>query len=137
MWLEAGVAFVAAMAAGAVVGRRRAQKRADQVSPELQGFLDKFREELRERHPSIELRGLVPGKFAAVLRIEGQELPVSLHPLYRRCAAFPHAFSESVDRFLAEVGGIALERTGDHGFSDVATSILPQIRSMEWLRERV
>lgn len=61
---------------------------------------------------------------------------MSLQPVFSRCNAFPDTFAATVTQFLREVGEYAVEHVADHTFADVATDILPQIRSTSWLRER-
>ena len=76
---------------------------------------------------------MLPGRFAIVLAIRGQECPVSLHGLFRRFVAFPDEFPETVSRFLDEMSADGLDSPFDHDFADAATAILPQVRSRAWL----
>ena len=103
------------------------------IPREVQQFLSQLDEDLRRNHPGAQLRGMVPGRFAAVLAVRGQEFPVSLHDLFRRCTAFPDRFSEAVGRFIQELETDGLEEPADHAFADAAPNILPQIRSVDWL----
>ena len=125
---------LAALAWGLFRVWTRAPRQA--VPDQVGQFVQQLRDELANRFPQVEIRGMIPGRLAAVLAVRGQELPVSLHPLFRRVVAFPDAFGESVAQLIDEVEAEALERTSDHSFADVATSILPQIRTDEWLRDR-
>jgi hypothetical protein len=113
--------------------RRRCQPVT--IPREVQQFLRQLDEDLRQHHPGAELRGMVPGRFAAVLAVHGQEFPVSLHHLFRRCSAFPERFSDAVGRFIEELERDGLEEPADHEFADAAPHVLPQIRSVEWLAE--
>lgn len=115
--------------------RLRTRPPTGDVPPEIAAFVARFEREIELHHPQVEVRGMIPGRLAAVLAVRGQELPVSLHPLYRRVVAFPSAFSESLEMLIEEVEQDALEHTGDHAFADVATTILPQIRTEQWVRE--
>lgn len=106
------------------------------VPDEVQAFLADLRDDLESHHPGVEFRGLIPGRFAAVLSLRGQEVPVSLHDLHRRHRAFPTSFSKLVREFVADTQERGLEQAWQHSFADVATTILPQIRNRSWLRER-
>jgi hypothetical protein len=76
---------------------------------------------------------MVPGKFAAVIAIEGQETPVLLHPVFQHWKSTPRTLARLTHRLVAELADGALEQPAEHLFEDVATRILPQIRSREWL----
>lgn len=136
MWAVLGAWIALSLMAVAAFHRMRSRRRGVSIPPEVQLFVRRFEDELRANHPHVEVRGMIPGRFATVLAIRGQELPVSLHQLFRRCAAFPDCFAATVSRFLDELETGALERTSDHVFGDVATLILPQIRSAGWLSEQ-
>ncbi len=136
MWALLGAWIALSLMAIAAFHRMRSRHRGVAIPPEVQAFVQRLENELRTQHPHVELRGMIPGRFAAVLAMRGQELPVSLHQLYRRCAAFPDCFAATVSRFLDELETGALERTSDHLFADVATLVLPQIRGTDWVREQ-
>ena len=131
IWLAAAAGIMIAF--HAMVQRRR---REDHTPVEVRDFLKDLRAELHDNHPDAVFRGLIPGRFAAVISIQGQELPISLHELYQRHLAFPTAFSRLVSEFVAEATTRGLEQASEHALADVATRILPQVRTSSWLRER-
>ncbi|MGE3172392.1 MAG: DUF1444 family protein [Planctomycetota bacterium] len=129
MWLAAawcGISIVLA------VLHHRLRRGQPSMPPEVQQFLLRFETEL-VRFPHVEYLGLLPGQFACLLRVRGQETPLALHEMFRRCEAFPDAFGTTVEQLLAEIDDVALDRLDDHDFGAVATDLLPQVRSMEWV----
>lgn len=104
------------------------------IPPEVQRFLRRLQEELATNHPSVGVCGMLPGRFAIVLRLDGQETPLGLHELFRHSLAFPDAFAQAVARFVREARSDGLDRPHDHSFADVATNLLPQVRAMDWVR---
>lgn len=133
-WVVAGWVALAAGLVG-VFHLMRAHRRRPQAPAEVRAFVERLRQELATHHRDVELLGLIPGRFAAVISVRGQELPVSLHHLFQQSLTFPSAFSDMVAQFVEDAFERGLERTWEHGFADVATSILPQIRTRAWLRE--
>ncbi len=132
-WVIAG--WVALSFCGAMVfSAARRRYRPVTIPKEVQAFLRVLEEHVR-KHPQFELRGMIPGRFAAVFAVRGQELPASLHHLFRRYEAFPDNFSESVTRFLAELEQEGVDQPSDHDFADAAANVLPQIRSRSWVEE--
>ena len=103
------------------------QSQASRHKPEVREFVRELEQDIAQNHPSVELCGMVPGRFAAVVSLRGQELPVSLHHLFRRCTAFPERFSESVSQFLRELEQDGLDQPADHSFAEAAEHLLPQI----------
>jgi hypothetical protein len=131
MWLWLAVAWCSLSIALALLHDRLRRARPA-LPPETENFLLRFETELG-RHPQVEYLGLLPGQFACLLRRKGQDTPLSLHELYRRHQAFPDAFPAAVASLLAEIDEVGLDSVDDHEFGGVATSLLPQIRSMEWV----
>ncbi|MEM7204587.1 MAG: DUF1444 family protein [Planctomycetota bacterium] len=134
VWVLAGWAVLSVLAAMLFSIARRRWKPVS-VPREVREFLHSFQELMREHEPRIQVSGMVPGRFAAVITVRGQQTPVSLHHVFRRWMAFPDQFSATVGRFVTELERDALDEPGDHAFADAAAHILPQIRSREWLRE--
>jgi hypothetical protein len=126
--------IVLSIAAAALFYRLRSRYAPVSIPPQVQRFVRRLEEELRTNHPDVAICGMVPGRFAIVLRIDGQETPLGLHELFRHSLAFPDAFPQAVERFVREAATEGLDRPHDHGFADVATNLLPQIRSLEWVR---
>ncbi|HLU38960.1 MAG TPA: DUF1444 family protein [Planctomycetota bacterium] len=134
-WIGLGwLALAVATAAAFHVVRRR--WRPVTTPPEVRAFLRRFEELVRRDHPEVTIRGMLPGRFTAVLEIEGQEVPVPLHQLFRHASTFPETMPQMVDTLLAEIASGGLSRVGDHPFADVAPHILPQVRTQQWLAER-
>lgn len=114
--------------------RRRSRLPSSPVAAEVRGFLRAFEAALAD-YPHIEYRGLLPGQFACLLRVDGQDTPVSLHELYRRAEVFPASLPVAVATLVDEIEERGLDRLADHDFASVATSILPQVRSRRWIEE--
>ena len=132
-WISAWIG--ASVVAALVFHRMRSRTRPVSIPPEVGEFLRRFEQEIATRHPQIVLVGMVPGKFAAVLEIHGQQTPVTLHALFRHWRTYPEAFPRLVDRLVQEVEEEGLDQPSDHLFEDVATRILPQLRSRAWVGE--
>jgi len=126
-WLVLG----AATAATFHLIRRR--YRPVPIPTEVRGFVRRLEELLRTNHPEVRVRGMLPGRFVLVLEVEGQDVPVPLHQLFRHASTFPEALPQMVETMLREVAAGGLTRIGDHRFEDVATRILPQVRSADWV----
>ncbi|MCZ6542303.1 MAG: DUF1444 family protein, partial [Planctomycetota bacterium] len=131
-WLAA--AWIGLVALTAVVWLR-VRRRTWRVPAEYLDFVARLQHELASNHPDVGFRGWVPARFAVVLVVDGQETPVPLQPLYQQLEAFPDVFGELVDRLVREIRAIGLDEPTHHEFSDVATSILPQVKGIDWLRE--
>jgi hypothetical protein len=104
--------------------------------PEVAAFLVRLETVLAEAHPSVEFLGMLPDRFACLLRVEGQETPVSLHEAFRHATAFPDAFPRLVERLVADIREIGLDGVDDLDFADVAPLLLPQVRGRAWLAEQ-
>jgi len=78
----------------------------------------------------------LPDRFACLLRVDGQETPVSLHDAFRHAEAFPEAFPRMVERLLADIREVGLDRVGDLDFADAAPLLRPQVRSRAWLEQQ-
>lgn len=129
-WLA--VSIIAAVAFHVI--RRR--YRPLPISPEVRDFIRRLEEVLRQRHPEIGVRGMVAGRFAIVLEVEGQDVPVPLHHLFRHASTYPEGLERMVDVLLGEVRAGGIDRRIEHGLDEVAAHLLPQVRSSEWLRQR-
>ncbi len=102
-------------------------------APEVAAFMLRFETELARSHPKVDFLGLLPDRFACLLRVDGQETPVALHEAFRHSQAFPEAFAAMVARLLDDVRAVGLDRVDDVDFAAAAPMILPQIRSSSWL----
>lgn len=89
--------------------------------------------EIARSHPDIEYLGMLPDRFACLLRIDGQETPISLHDVYRAYQAFPDTFQGLVSRLLTDVREVGLDRVTDLDFAAAAPLLRPQVRNREWL----
>lgn len=119
---------------GLWVAYRRHRAFRDQSLGEAANFLLDVLAEIRHRE-DVEFRGALPGAFAILLAVRGQEVPVALDQLYRHCRAFPHRLPRLLDCLVEEIEEHALDRPEDHRFAEVATQILPQVRPLSWLHE--
>ena len=52
----------------------------------------RFETVLAENPPDVTCLGMMPGRFACLLRVKGQETPVGLHDAWRHAEAFPDGF---------------------------------------------
>jgi hypothetical protein len=130
-----GLAWCAA--AVAVAGlHHRLQRRRNVLPPEAAAFVLRLENELQAAHPGVDFLGLLPGQFACLLDVDGQETPVSLHEPFRHAEAFPDGFSRMVARLVGDIREVGLDHVEDLEFAAVATLLLPQVRSREWVSER-
>lgn len=129
-WLGLGIVTAATFH---VIRRRY---RPVSLPPEVRRFLQSVEEEIRAHHPEVRVRGMLPGRFTMVLEIHGQDVPVPLHQLFRHASAFPEALPQIVDTLLREIAASGLSRVDEHRLDEVATRILPQVRSAAWVAAR-
>lgn len=134
MWLWGILGWLAASAVVAT-WHHRLRRAQPAFSPEVAAFLVRFETVLAEAHPTVAFLGMLPDRFACLLRVEGQETPVSLHEAFRHSEAFPDAFPRMVERLLADIREVGLDGVADLDFADVAPLLLPQVRSRAWLEE--
>lgn len=133
-----GVGFWAGWCAIAVVlaaAFHRFRRRPPALPPEVQAFLAEL-ESLLRAHDGVEWLGMLPGRFACLLRVRGQETPVSLHELFRRGAAFPDKLPQAVAQLLAEIDEVGLDQIDGHEFGGVAVDLMPQVRSLAWVEQQ-
>jgi uncharacterized protein YtpQ (UPF0354 family) len=104
--------------------------------PEVAAFMLRLETELASSHPGVQFLGMLPDRFACLLRVDGQETPVGLHEAWRHAQAFPDAFARMVARLLADVGKTGLDRVGDIDFADAAPMLMPQVRSRAWAEQQ-
>lgn len=135
MWLWVTFGWCA-VAAGLAAVHHRLRRVADRYPAEVAAFMLRFETELAEAHPEVAFLGLLPDRFACLLRVDGQETVVGLHEIYRHAQAFPDAFSRTVASLLIDVREIGLGRVGDVDFAGAATSLMPQLRSRQWLDQQ-
>lgn len=129
LWIVAGWCATSVLLA---VLHHRLLRLQPALMPEVEAFLLAFETQLA-RHPQVQYRGLLPGQFACLLRVRGQDTPLSLYDLHRRVEAFPDRFAATVDQLVSEIEEIGLDRIADHEFGHVATAILPQVRNRKWV----
>jgi uncharacterized protein YtpQ (UPF0354 family) len=130
LWVFAGWCVVAVVMAAL---HRRLRRGADRYPPEVAAFVLRFESELAAAHPEVAFLGLLPERFACLLRVDGQETVVGLNELYRHAHAQPDGFTRLVARLLTDIREIGLDRVEDLDFAAVATALMPQVRSVAWL----
>lgn len=135
LWLGLGW-LVLSVATAATFHLIRRRYRPVAVPAEVRTFLRSLEETLRALHPEVHVRGMLPGRFVMVLEVEGQDVPVPLHQLFRHASTFPEALPQMVDTLLREIAAGGLTRISEHRFDEVATRILPQVRSTGWVAAR-
>jgi len=132
MWLWVGIGWGALAVLLAWVNHRL-QRGRHGYPPEVVAFLLRLETELAESHPDVAFLGMLPDRFACLLRVAGQETPVGLHEAWRHAQAFPDAFARMVARLLADVGETGLDQVADFDFAAAAPILLPQVRSRSWV----
>jgi hypothetical protein len=135
MWLWLLGGWIAAAVALAVCHHRLRQLGASPPE-EVEEFLIRLETALRDRHPGVRYLGLMPGRFAALLSVRGQETPVDLGETFFRVQGFPDRGDATIDRLVQEVETYGLDELADHDFGGVATWILPQVRSQAWVMQQ-
>ena len=135
MWLWVTTAWAAAAVLVAAI-HRRWRRVAAQPSPELAAFMLRFENELASAHPDVGFLGMLPDRFACLLRVDGQETAVPMHDVFRHAEAQPDRFTRIVAGLLLDIREVGLDRVGDVDFAAAAPLVLPQVRSRAWLDER-
>ncbi|HEX5051555.1 MAG TPA: hypothetical protein VFZ65_07285 [Planctomycetota bacterium] len=130
LWVTIGWSLVALVAAAL---HHRFRRATGSHPPEVAAFVLRLETELAEAHPDVQFLGMLPDRLACLLRVRGQETPVSLHHAFRHAEAFPDAFSRMVANLVGDLGEAALDRVDDIDFAAAAPLILPQVRSRAWL----
>jgi uncharacterized protein YtpQ (UPF0354 family) len=132
MWWWIAGAWVL-LSVALVAGHHRLRRLEPQLPADVEEFLICLENRLAALHPTVFWLGLLPGRFTGLLRVHNQETPVELGETFRRWRAFPSDFDATVHRLVSEIEQGGLDRMDDHDFATVATWILPQVRSREWL----
>ncbi len=133
LWVVLGWCAIAVLTALAL---HRARARRPGYPPEVAAFLLRFETELAENHPDVQFLGMLPDRFACLLRVDGQETPVALHDAYRHAEAFPDNVPRMVVRLLTDIREVGLHRVDDIDFALAAPLLMPQVRSRAWLEEQ-
>ena len=133
VWLIAGWVTAAVVAAAVHHRWRRA---AAEPAPELAAFVLRFENELVRSHRDVAFLGMLPDRFACLLRVDGQETVVAMHDVFRHASAAPDAFTRLVAVLLAEIREVGMDQVGDVDFAAAAPLLLPQVRSRAWLERQ-
>ncbi len=143
VWVLTGWVVVAVLVAGLhhrmqvrtreALGLAGASPRPENVTdgtdaPRVEAFVSDLKDVLLTR-PGVAFCGMVPGRFAAVIEVEGQETPVPLQEVFRHAEAFPEAFEQIVDRLIDEITEMGLDEHVDFALAEVALDLMPQVRS--------
>jgi hypothetical protein len=134
MWLWITFGWCAAGLAAAAI-HHRLRRSTDRYPSEVASFLVQFETELAMSHPQVGFLGMLPDRFACLLRVDGQETVVGLHDAYRHVEAFPEALGTTVARLLTDVRDVGLDQVHGLDFATAAVHLLPQVRSRHWLAE--
>ena len=135
MWLWVGIGWVVAACLTACL-HHRLRRAGERHPPEIAAFLLQLETELASAHPGIDYLGLLPDRFACLLRVDQQETVVGLHEAFRHAEAFPTQFRAMVQQLVADVREIGLDRIECLDFAAAAPHLLPQVRSREWLQQQ-
>jgi uncharacterized protein YtpQ (UPF0354 family) len=103
---------------------------------EIAAFVLRFETVLAENHPDVRFLGMLPDRFACLLRVRGQETPVGLHDAWRHAEAFPDGFVSMVARLVADVTEVGLDRVDDLDFAAAAPLLMPQVRARQWVERQ-
>lgn len=136
MWWIWGLTGWVLAAAGLAWLHRRLRRGLPRYPAEVRAFLLRLECEIGRSHADVQFLGLLPDRFACLVRIDGQETPISLHDVYRHYQTFPGAFGEMVQRLFVDVREVGLDRVGDLDFAAAAPLLRPQIRSRQWLESQ-
>lgn len=135
MWLWGAFTW-SVLALLAVWLHRRFRMLTPAYPAEVQSFVLQFESVLARCHADVVFLGMLPGRFACLLRVDGQETPIGLHEAYRQVEAFPEALEAVVARLLADVRDVGLDRVDALEFATAAPLLLPQVRSRQWVEEQ-
>lgn len=129
-WVTSSWAAVAILVAFL---HHRWRRGAAELSPETVAFLLRFENELAATQPDVGFRGLLPGRFACLLVVDGQETVVSLQHVFHHADGNDGAFTRTVATLIAEIREVGLEQVADRDFAAAAPLLMPQVRSRAWL----
>lgn len=132
MWLWLGVGWCVLALAGVVVHHRLRQK-SSRYPPEVAAFVLQLENELQAAHTDVEFLGMLPDRFACLMRVDGQETPVGLYEAFRHAEAFPESFSRMVAQLVDDIREVGLDRADELEFATASQLLMPQVRSKEWL----
>lgn len=129
MWVAIGWLGVGLLAV-AILGRSRLARRREERRTAQ--FVVLVRNALHAA--GADLKGIVPGRFMAIVEVDGQETPLPLAPMYRHWSEFPADLGLLTARLVREIREDGLDQFQDFDFGAFATDLLPQIRSLDWVR---
>jgi uncharacterized protein YtpQ (UPF0354 family) len=134
MWLWiAGWALASCIT---VAVHRRLRHGLPAIAPEVAAFLLRFETELSRSHPDVAFLGVLPDRFACLLRVDHQETVVSLHELQRHADAGDDAFTRLVASLVADIREVGVDHVGDLDFAIAAPMLRPQVRARTWLEQQ-
>ena len=135
MWLWGIIGWcVVALVVAAIFHRIRST--SSRYPPEVAAFVLQLQQELLAAHPRVEFLGMLPDRFACLMRVDDQETPVGLSEAFGHAEAFPESFSHTVAQLIEDVREVGLDRVDELEFSTAAQLLMPQVRSKDWLDEQ-
>lgn len=135
MWLWVSLGWCLLALAGVAV-HHRLRTGASRYPPEVAAFVLQLENELAASHPDVQFLGMLPDRFACLLRVDGQETPVGLYEAFRHAEAFPESFDRMTSRLVADIREVGLDRAEDIEFAAAAAQLLPQVRSRAWIEQQ-
>jgi len=135
MWLWVSLGWCLLALAGVAV-HHRLRTGASRYPPEVAAFVLQLENELAASHPDVQFLGMLPDRFACLLRVDGQETPVGLYEAFRHAEAFPESFDRMTSRLVADIREVGLDRAEDLEFAVAAAQLLPQVRSRAWIEQQ-
>ena len=109
MWLWIALGWVA-LAVTLAALRHRMRAAFPSCPPELRSLAARLQAELAAAHPDVEFLGMLPNRLSCLLRVDGQETPVSLQFAFRHTETSPDVFSRIVARLIADIREMGLDR---------------------------
>jgi len=135
MWLWVSLGWCLLALAGVAV-HHRLRTGASRYPPEVAAFVLQLENELAASHPDVQFLGMLPDRFACLLRVDGQETPVGLYEAFRHAEAFPESFDRMTSRLVADIREVGLDSAEDLEFAVAAAQLLPQVRSRAWIEQQ-
>ena len=135
MWLWASGGWCVLALAG-VVFHHRLRSKSSRYPPEVAAFVLQLENELLAAHPDVQFLGMLPDRFACLMRVDGQETPVGLYEAFRHAEAFPESFTRMVAQLVGDIREVGLDRADELEFATAAQLLMPQVRSKDWLEQQ-
>jgi uncharacterized protein YtpQ (UPF0354 family) len=135
MWLWVGIGWCALALTGVVL-HHRLRSKSSRYPPEVAAFVLQLESELVAAHPGVQFLGMLPDRFACLMRVDGQETPVGLYEAFRHVDAFPESLTRMVAELVGDIREVGLDCADELDFATAAQLLMPQVRCKDWLDEQ-